>query len=306
MKIKKVVDVRGLNPQERQKLVKEKSEKLEIGEIIEVISDDERMPKLAPKIAEATGTIEYIDVKKEKDGLYHGYFKRIELIQLTNARGYVKIAKIDGGAEVKNELKSMGIEIGKTIEVLERGVSHKHFGPLIVRIDEKDILIPRGIAEKIFVDGKKLLDIERGKVKIRSLEELNEEMKNELSKIGIMEGREIEVKGHDREKTYKFKIDNEEYTLGDGEAAKILVRSHDELIQANFLKNEGIIEEIIGGTELQDRLGDIRGKKIKIISVEEKRAHEDLGQFVTLKMGDKEIVLGRGLAEKVWVKKVEE
>ena len=130
-----------MSPQERQKLAREESEILDVGDIIEVISDDPRMPKVAPKMAESIGTIECIDVKEE-GGLYHGYFRRIELISLIDARGYVKIAKIDGGAEVKNELKNYFIEIGKTVEVLERGVSHKHLGPLIVKINKKDILIP--------------------------------------------------------------------------------------------------------------------------------------------------------------------
>ena len=305
IEIKKAVDVRGLSPPERQKIVREESENLKPGEIIEVISDDERMPKLAPKIAQAIGTIEHIDVKKKEDGLYHGYFRRINLVSLIKAIGTVKIARIDGGMEVKNKLKNMSIRIGDVIEVHKRGITHPHFGPLIVRT-EKDVLIPRGIADKIFVNGKRLLNIEKGKVKITSLKELSGEMRNSLSKIGIEEGKEIEVKGHDVEKTYKFKIDNDSYTLGDGETAKILVKSGEKLIQANFLKNEGIIEEIIAGTEVYDRLGDITGKKIKIISVEEKKAHADLGQFVILKVGDKEISLGRGLAEKIWVKKVGE
>ena len=302
MEVKKVVDVRGLNPKERQKIVMEESKKLETGEIIEVISDDERMPKLAPKMAEAMGNIEFINVKKE-NGLYHGYFKKIELIPLNKARGYVKVAKIDGGVEVKNELKKLFIEVGSTIEFLERGMSHKDFGPLIVRVD-REILIPRGIADKIFVEGgKKLLDIEKGKVKIRSLEELNEDMRNGLSKIGITKGKDVEVVGHDSEKTFRFEIDSEKYELGDGETAKILVKSDEGLMQANFIK-EGIVEEIIGGTELINRFGDIKGKEIKLISIEEKRAHEELGQFVTIKMRDKEIVIGRGLAEKVWVRRL--
>jgi len=300
MEIKKIVDVRGLNPKERQKIVIKESRKLEIGDIIEVISDDERMPKLAPKMAEAIGFIEFIDLKKE-EGLYHGYFKRIELIQLNKARGYVKVVKIDGGAEVKSELKKLSIEIGNVIEVLERGVSYKDFGPLIVRA-EREVLIPRGIADKIFVEGgKRLLDVEKGKIRITSLEDLNEDIINGLSKIGIVRGREVEVIGHDTEKTFRFEIGNEDYVLGDGEAAKILVRSNEGLIQANFIK-EGVVEDIIGGTELLDRFGEIRGKKIKLISIEGGRAHEELGQFVTIKTRDREIVIGRGLAEKVWVK----
>ena len=228
--------------------------------------------------------------------------KRMDLMPLIKARGYVQIARIDGGMEVKNELKKLSIEIGDIVEVLERGITHSHFGPLIVKI-EKDILIPRGIAEKIIIDGKKLLDVEKGEGEITSLEELNEKMREVLSKIGIEEGKKVEVRGHDIEKTYIFNIDDESYTLGGGEAAKILVRTEEGLIQANFLKGEGTIEDIIGGSEVYGRLGEIIGKKIKIVVVEEKKAHEDLSHFVTLRIGEKEVVLGRGLAEKVWIKK---
>ena len=75
MEVKLTVDTRGLSPDARQRLVKEKASELNPGDIVEVISDDDRMPKLASHIAKVLGIIELINVVKEEDGLYHGYFR---------------------------------------------------------------------------------------------------------------------------------------------------------------------------------------------------------------------------------------
>lgn len=76
LEIKMTIDTRGLNPDVRQRLVKEKASGLNPGDVVEVISDDDRMPKVAYHIAKVLGIIELIDVVKKEDGLYHGYFKR--------------------------------------------------------------------------------------------------------------------------------------------------------------------------------------------------------------------------------------
>ncbi|MBP1912937.1 Fe2+ transport system protein FeoA [Thermococcus stetteri] len=110
------------------------------------------------------------------------------------------------------------------------------------------------------------------------------------------------MKGHDAEKTFRFRIDGREVILGDGEAAKILMRSGEGLIQANFLKGKGIMEKVIGGRGVKERLGDVEGKGIKLVSVEERKAHEERGGFVIVRVNGREVVLGRGLAEKVWVR----
>ena len=224
-----------------------------------------------------------------------------ELIPLIDAQGRVRVVRIDGGAEVLDELKEYSIEVGTTLEVVGRGALHEHSGPLIVEVDGREVLIPRGIAERITAGGKRLLDVEEGRVAIEWVE-MEDEVAEGLEGLGITEGKEVSVKGHDMEKTFRFRVDGKELTLGDGEAAKILVRSWGEPIQANFLKGRGIVEKVIGGTGVRERLGNVEGRAIELVSVEEKKAHEEMGGFVIVRVGDREVVLGRGIAEKIWVK----
>ncbi len=72
-----VVDVRGLNPAERQEKVRSTAIKLKSGEVIEIISDDPRMPQLAPKIVKALGGLEIIKVEEGKEGLFHTYLRKV-------------------------------------------------------------------------------------------------------------------------------------------------------------------------------------------------------------------------------------
>ena len=308
MNVKKTIDVRGKSVQERQQMAKKESMALKPGEVIEIIADDERMPALAPKMAQAIGTIEAIEVTKKDDGLYHGYFRRIELLPLIEAEkgALIKIARIDGGAQVAQELKKHGISVETVAEVLEKKVSHIHSGPLIVKTNGKESLVPRGIAEKILVGDRKLLEMESGeKGIITNLQDLNDEMAAALSEIGLEEGTGVSVEGHDIEKTYRFNIGGNRFVLGDGEAAKILVQTEKGTVQANFLEGTGTVKSIIGGTEILGRLGGkgIANEKIELVSVEEAKSHEDTGHFITLKVNGKDVVLGKGLSEKVWARK---
>ena len=77
MNVKKIVDVRELNPAERQRKVKEESMGLKKEEIMEVVSDDPRMLQLASKIVKALGGLELIEVRKEEDSLFHAYIRKI-------------------------------------------------------------------------------------------------------------------------------------------------------------------------------------------------------------------------------------
>jgi len=227
-----------------------------------------------------------------------------DLIPLSEAEGKVKVVRIEGGEDVKKKLKDLNIDVGEIIEV-ER-VTHEHYGPLILKVDDRDVVIPRGIAEKIDVEGgKTLLEVEKGKVKIESLEKLGKDLKEGLYKIGVVEGKEVEAVGHTAERTFKFEIDGNEYELGPGEAAKILIEKEGSLMQASFLNEdeEGIVEDIIGGKKISQELGDIKEKKIKLISVEgREEGKEEIGINVNVK--GKLVTIGRGLAEKVWVKKI--
>ena len=310
MEVKNKINVIGKSVKERQQIVKEESKELKLGEVIEVITDDERMPKVAGKMAQMIGTIELIEVIKKDDGFYHGYFRRIELFPLTDVEKgtLIRIARIDGGAQVTKELDNQGIVVGTVAEVAEKKVSHIHSGPLLVKIKGEKLLIPRGIAEKVIVGDRKLLEMEKGERGTINSIKLNEEMIAALSQIGLEEGVEVNIEGHDVEKTYSFKINGSKYVLGDGEAAKILVETGKGIVQSNFLENMGTIKKIIGGKEFLEKLGEeeIINKKIEILSVEEIKSHEgeNTGHFVVMKVNGKEIILGKGLAEKIWVRKI--
>ncbi len=57
------MDVSGLEPREGQEKVRKASMKLNSGEVMEIVSDDPRMPQLALKIVKALGGLE-LKVKK--------------------------------------------------------------------------------------------------------------------------------------------------------------------------------------------------------------------------------------------------
>jgi len=108
-----------------------------------------------------------------------------DLIPLNEAEGKVKVVRIEGGKEVEKKLKYLNIDVGEIIDV-ER-VTHEHYCPLTLKVGDRDIVISRGISEKIDVEDKKtLLEIERGKTKIESLEKLGNALKDGLSKIEIV------------------------------------------------------------------------------------------------------------------------
>ena len=77
MFVKESVNTVGLDVKARQNLVREKALSLSANEVLEVVSDDPRMPQVAEHVAKALGIIEVIRVDREEDGLYHGYFRRI-------------------------------------------------------------------------------------------------------------------------------------------------------------------------------------------------------------------------------------
>ncbi len=200
MDVKKTIDIRGKSVQERQQTAKIESMTLRPGEVIEIIADDERMPAVTPKMAQAIGTIEAINVEKKEDGLYHGYFRRIELLSLPDVEQdeTVEIARVDGGAHIMTEARELGLTPGLRVVLRKKTVSHVHSGPLILKVGGEEILMPRGIAEKIWVGAGRLLDMEGcEKGVITSLKDLNKEMKEGFRELGLREGVDVHIKGHD-------------------------------------------------------------------------------------------------------------
>ncbi len=71
------IDVRNMpNVADRPKKVSEELDKIESREYAEVISDDERMLELAPKMVAAIGKAEFIRSWKGEDGFYHTLIRK--------------------------------------------------------------------------------------------------------------------------------------------------------------------------------------------------------------------------------------
>jgi len=62
----------------------------------------------------------------------------------------VTIKSIGGGRRFQNKLKSMGIVIGKTLEIKKDGP-----GPLLIKIDNTRLMLGQGEANKIFAEEMK-------------------------------------------------------------------------------------------------------------------------------------------------------
>lgn len=61
---------------------------------------------------------------------------------------YVKINSIDGGTWVKQRLQNLGIHVGDSVFVKRGAILG---GPILVRINNSDVAIGRGMARKIAV-----------------------------------------------------------------------------------------------------------------------------------------------------------
>ncbi len=71
----RLIDVRGIPASLRPKRVKQGLKGIPAGEQVKIISDDERMQKLAPKMVASIGDTDFISVYKGDDGLFYTIVK---------------------------------------------------------------------------------------------------------------------------------------------------------------------------------------------------------------------------------------
>ncbi len=71
-----VIDVRGITPAERLKKVSAELDSVEVGELAEIVADDERMLKLAPMMVKSIGKAKFVKSWADKDGFYHTLVRR--------------------------------------------------------------------------------------------------------------------------------------------------------------------------------------------------------------------------------------
>jgi uncharacterized protein (DUF2249 family) len=72
-----MIDVRNMpKVADRPKRVSGELDKIESGEYAEIIADDEKMLKLAPKMIESIGKADFVRTWKGDDGFYHTLIKK--------------------------------------------------------------------------------------------------------------------------------------------------------------------------------------------------------------------------------------
>jgi len=71
-----LIDVRGMPASERPKKVKQGLEGIPAGEQVKIVSDDERMLQLAPRMIASIGGADFVKVYKGDDNLFYTIVKK--------------------------------------------------------------------------------------------------------------------------------------------------------------------------------------------------------------------------------------
>lgn len=222
----------------------------------------------------------------------------------------VVVKKIEGGSEVKNRLEELGISEGTELTVVATEPVHVHVGPISLKVEGREVIIALGLADKVYVDKEgeilPLLRLEAGDRGIVKEIEGGKTLKDNLAELGIEKGNEIEFLRHLPADTLVFEVDEEEISMGEGQASKVLVEWEGKKIQINYLREgeKAKIIKIIGRTlvkEKFEKMGIVEGKEITLVRREMYAQVPRKGSYVVAKIGEKLVTIGRGLAEKVWV-----
>jgi len=235
------------------------------------------------------------DVKALKDWIESKYNK-------------FKVVRIEGGAQIKEYLKELGIEEGTEV-VLEAALTHEHRGPLAVEVDGKEVILAQGIANRVFVEvniQKRLLELEAGNSGTIKGFEAGKALKDGLEKLGLKEGLNVKVKGHTAEEAYTIEANGQQIELYIGKASKLLVKVGDNILQLCHLEagTEGELIDIISGIDLEERLkesGIEKGKRIKLVSKKATSGpakHRGCVFYLTVGSGPL-VSIGHGMAEKI-------
>jgi len=231
---------------------------------------------------------------------------------LSEVESEVKVAvkKIDGGLEVKRNLEELGIAEGTELTVVATEPVHVHAGPVSLKAGEREAVIARGWADKVYVERKgetlPLLRLEEGEKGTVKTIEGGKVFEDNFSELGIEKGNEFEFLRHLPDDTLVFKIDDKEIPMGEGQASKVLIEREGKSIQINYLEEgeKAKISKIIGGTSLKEKFEQLRikeGKVITLVRKERSAPSPKRGTYVLAKIGEQLVTVGRGLTEKVWV-----
>ena len=183
----------------------------------------------------------------------------MDLLKDIEPETLVTVKKIEGGTEIKEHLEHLGIAEGVKLTVLATEPVHVHWGPISVKVADKEVIVAHGWADRIYVEKEgeilPFLRLEEGdKGVVKTIEE-GKEVEKLLAEFGVKEGAELTLLHHVPDRTIVFKIDDEEIKMGEGQASKVLVEHEGKTLQINYLKEgtKAKISKIIGGTRLKEK-----------------------------------------------------
>ena len=222
----------------------------------------------------------------------------------------VVVKEITGGLDIKQHLEELGVKEGVELDVVATEPVHVHWGPISLTVGDREAIIARGWADKIYVEKEgevlpllRLEEEDRGT--IRSIEG-GKDFEGFLSEYGIVKGSELAFLRHVPDRTMVFAVEGAEMRMGEGQASKVFVTKEGESTQINYLKEgeNATVERIVGGTHIKEKFGELglnEGAEITLLRRETPAPTPRRGTYILAKMGEQLITIGHGLAEKVLV-----
>ena len=220
------------------------------------------------------------------------------------------IRKIEGGEDIKKHLEDLGVKEDVEIRVLEQAPQHEHTGAISFSVDDKEVILGHGMADKLYLDKEggmtSLLELEeedRGIVKAFGG---GKDLAGWFSVLDIKTGKEVKFLQHLPDDTLSFEIQGKPVTMGEGRASKILAEYEGKTIQINYLEEgeKAAVEKIVGGIHIKEKfeqLGLKEGAEITLLRKETPAPTPKRGTYILAKVGEQLITIGHGLAEKVLV-----
>lgn len=222
----------------------------------------------------------------------------------------VTIKRIEGGDEIRRYLDNLDVREGIEIRVLEHAPIHEHRGAISLKVDGEEIVLGRGVADKVYVEKEgrmvPLLELEEGDSGIVKAFGGGKDFLDWVSPLGIEEDKEIIFLRHLPEDTLTFEVESKSISMGEGQASKIMVESEGKIIQANYLQEgkRGKVNSFTGGVSIREGLEqtDIReSSEIFMRKREASAPSPERGKYVRAEVGGNQITIGYGMAQKVYV-----
>jgi Fe2+ transport system protein FeoA len=220
------------------------------------------------------------------------------------------IRKIEGGEDIKKHLEDLGVNQNEEIRVLEQARRHEHTGAVSLSVDDREVILGHGMADKLYVDKEgdiiSLLELEEEDKGIIRAFGGGKDLAEWFSALDIKTGKEVKFLRHLPDDTLSFEVRDNPVTMGEGRASKILAEHEGKSIQINYLKTgeKAKVDSIIGGTSLKEEFeqqGIKEGADIIMTGRDETVPAPVKRKYVRAETGGQQITIGYGMAKKVWV-----